>query len=142
MLQPNTAVSSRSIWFAVDQLTFHDQVKFLEAQNVAGKLSTSDAQVLNLHDPRYLLPLASEQRLADDIAFLAAYEPGAGYVSATTVEALEGKPGIRVCLAANRGVTEAAGEHIRRFLSLVEQCARKGSIVIIHVCPIMLTDIS
>jgi hypothetical protein len=139
MLQPDTAPSGRSIWSGVDRPTFQDRVNFLEAQNVVGDLSTSTAQNLNVQDQRYLLPLASEQRLADDIAFVAAYEPGAGYVSATTVEALKGGPGIRVCLAANRGVTTAAGDEIRKFLILVERCARKGSPNMIRVAFITLT---
>jgi hypothetical protein len=132
MLQPDTAPVSRSIWREVSQSTFIDRTKYLESQNVVGNLSTSDAPSsstdVNLHDARYILPLASEQRLADDFAFLFAYKPGAGYVSATTIQLLdEGKPEVCVCLAANRGVTEVAGDEIRKFLGLIEQCARKGN---------------
>jgi hypothetical protein len=141
MLHPDTAPSYRSIWSGVNQSEFRDRVKVLEAQNIVGNLSTSNSQDLDSHDPRYLLPLASEQRLADDIAFLAAYEPGAGYVSAATFGALEGQPGIRICLAANRGVTEAAEAELRKFLALVEQCARKGSLSTANLTLVMLTGV-
>jgi hypothetical protein len=133
MLNPDTAPLGRSVWSRVDQPTFLLRARFLESQNIVGDLSTSlavtadDCENGNGQDPRYLLPLASEQRLTDDLAFLAAYEPGAGYVSATTVEAFDGETGIRICLAANRGVTNAAGEEIRKFFDLVERCARKGA---------------
>jgi hypothetical protein len=146
MLHPDTAPPDKSVWTGVDQPAFIARAKFLESQNVVGDLSTSvasadaDSEDVKVQDPRYLLPLAAEQRLADDLAFLAAYEPGAGYVSATTVEAFDGEPRIRVCLAANRGVADAAGGEIRRFLGLMEWCARKGCCNYHRFCIITYTN--
>jgi hypothetical protein len=126
MLNPNNVPPNRSVWSGVALPDFLKRVKFLETRNWTSKPSLLHVDESNDRNSHYLLPPETELRLADDIAFIAACQPGPNHVSAATIEAIEGQDVIRICLAANEGVEKKVEEEIRKVLDLAERCARKG----------------
>jgi hypothetical protein len=131
MLSPNTASKENSIWTDIDQTGFYKLVKQLDKRK---HVPVATVRYLNpLPSNESLNPLSpmDEQLISDDIAFLAACEPGVGYVTAATVQILESKPGILFTLAANHGLTEKARTAMRQLFCVLERRARRGTSIFI-----------
>jgi hypothetical protein len=125
MLQPNTAQPGRSIWDKMDRCRFESELDRLHRTNFV-----PESQVLEMKDwpePRATdcLPFGTEKQLADDIAFVSAYEYGVRYVTAATVEASE-QDGIFIRLAANEGVCEKVRSAWEQLIPLLEGCSAKS----------------
>jgi hypothetical protein len=81
MLDPNTAPKKRSIWTEVDRLSFENQTQVLDTKwHVAGPRTYSRPK----NNKSYPFPVAIEEELSSDFAFIAAHSPGAEGVSAAT----------------------------------------------------------
>lgn len=133
-LQVNTSLPQESIWRGVSQQTLRQNIVALEDQAVYQGLGKQIAasekhwekKRRELSSLEYQLPLAVEQRLADDFAFLAAAEPGARATSAVCIEEASNTEGLVVRLAANGGVSLAVREAIEGILDLLVDCAQKS----------------
>ena len=71
------------------------------------------------------LQFETEKQLADDIAFVSAYEYGVQYVTAATVQVTE-RDGLIVRLAANEGVCDKVRSAWEKLMSLLEKCSAKS----------------
>lgn len=133
MRSVQTAPKGQSIWHTVKQDTFVNNVHnlLLASNAIAGDPKTYQeetwrqpqlaGQALN-----YILPFRVEHQFADDLAFLAAAQEGAGGVSAATISEDIGGHGCTVKLTANEGVPAAVASAFREMLSKLQKCARKG----------------
>lgn len=115
----------RSIWDGVDRKVFEREIDALHRTNFVPK-----PQVLENKDwprPREteFLEFGVEMQLADDIAFVSAYEYGVEYVTAATVDH-DGSDGLTIRLAANEGVRKNVQDAWRRLMFLLEKCSAKG----------------
>jgi hypothetical protein len=116
-----------TIWAMVDESTFHSRVRDLHNRGcIADSRSSPASCALPAPPGLYLLSPASEQRLANDVAFLAACQPAGEHVVAATVEATEEKRVITISLAANRGIVENVDIGMKELLRWWERRARKG----------------
>lgn len=77
-------------------------------------------------DSSYPLPLEVERSLADDFAFIAAFQPSVGFVTAATVEQSSDNPSLVVKLAANEGVSAEVRSKFDEMLEMLRKHARKG----------------
>lgn len=73
--------------------------------------------------PGHQLPLGVEQRIADDLAFIAAAEEGVEAVAAASLEELVDGKGLRVRLAMNAGVPMKTREVLRSMFDTLSTCA-------------------
>lgn len=124
MLPSKTAQPGRSIWDNVDRRKFERELDDLHRSNFV-----PEPQVLEKKDwpePRDidLLPFETEKQLADDIAFVSAYENGARYVTAASVEAWKGN-GLLIRLAANEGVCDKVRTAWEQLTPLLRRCSAK-----------------
>lgn len=74
-----------------------------------------------------LLPFEVEQRVADDLAFIAAAEEGVKSVSAVALEQHVGAAGVTIRLAANETIPNDVPSSLRRLLDIMSQCATDRS---------------
>ena len=126
MKSPAKASAQRSIWSFVGLQTFYNSLDQLQ------KLFAVPTEII--HPPREdskntvrrTLPFEQEVQLADDFAFLAAYDHGAEYVTTATVELQEDLSGLVVVLAANEGVSDSVLNAFNAILTVLESCARKS----------------
>ena len=100
-LHSRTSSSSRSIWHELPEDTFRQHLVDLERRTNAVPI---EPQIFPLHNHGRAstreLPLHVEQRLADDLAFLAAVEEGAQSVAAVCLEQHVQPAGLTVRFAA------------------------------------------
>lgn len=125
MLQPNTAQPGQSIWDNLGRHRFESEVDALHHTRFI-----PEAQVLEKKDwpePRRTdcLSFETEKQLADDIAFISAFEYGVRYVTAATVETSE-RDGLLICLAANEGVCDEACSAWEKLMPPLKRCAAKS----------------
>lgn len=131
MLPPKTANPGESVWDVVGRVQFDDDVSALMRHNQAtGTIKNYSLDELRLHSGQsdlISLPIDIECQLADDIAFVAAFEEGVRTVTAATVETLP--DGLRVVLAANEGVQSQVIDAFKDVFDLLKACAelRKSS---------------
>ncbi|KAL5379233.1 hypothetical protein PMIN02_010994 [Paraphaeosphaeria minitans] len=125
MLSPNTAQPGRSVWTQIDRETFENDLDSLHNTNFV--LGPHTLQEEDWPRPRTseILPFAIEKQLADDIAFVSAYDYGVRFVTAAAIEASE-CDGLIVRLAANEGVCATVVDALTRLFSTLERCAKKA----------------
>jgi hypothetical protein len=130
MLSPNTASPGRSIWDRVGREMFESHVDSLErTRYVPDSWVLSEADWPKQRDED-VLPFSVENQLSDDIAFIAACEYGVTHVTAASVErARNDSCGLVIRLAGNEGICDRAKDAIKRILSSLEQCAKKGKLI-------------
>ena len=132
-LPVDTASQRNSIWRQVGWEPFRKRLVTLQraCNEVPGDPkvhSASEWQAEHADDNniKRLLPFDVEQRLADDIAFLAAAEEGPKEVSAVALEEQTQHEGLVVRLAANGLVPCAVKDTVRAIFDLLNKCASRG----------------
>ena len=132
-LAVDTASFGNSIWRKVGWNTFrHHIVALQRASNevpsdpLVHSASQWQAAHRKSNDDARTLPFDVEQRLADDIAFLAAAEEGAKEVSAVALEEQDEPGGLIVRLAANQSVPRGVEDTLRAMFDLLSQCSSRS----------------
>lgn len=132
----NTASPENSIWRDLDHVSFR---RHMIAFQQASKEVPSDPEVHSRRewenprvctdDPSHTIPFDVEQRLADDLAFLAAAEAGGNSVSAVGLEQSIDPVGLVVRLAANEGITQDVYKTFESIFGLLRRCATKSMLI-------------
>ena len=135
-LAVDTASFGNSIWRNVRWNTFRTHIVALQrASNEvpSDPLVHSATQWQAAHressDDARTLPFDVEQRLADDIAFLAAAEEGPKEVSAVVLEEQHEPRGLIIRLATNQSVPRGVEDTLRAMFDLLNQCSSRSSCV-------------
>ncbi|KAF1985545.1 hypothetical protein K402DRAFT_103643 [Aulographum hederae CBS 113979] len=107
-VNPDTAPRDRSIWNSIGRAgraTLENEAKYLkQKEHVAGRQSYGLCPKQK-DDHFYSLPFDLERDLADDFAFIAAFQPGPLFISAATLEEDRSGPNrLKLRLAANEGI--------------------------------------
>ena len=128
-----TASAANSIWRHSNEDDFRTRVVALEKASgeVPGDPKVHSAQewpeiISQQSDTKYQLPFLVEQRLADDLAFIAAAKEDPKAVSAATVQERSDGLGSLIRLAANDGVLPEVEDTFRAMLELLASCAHGG----------------
>ena len=132
-LAVDTASFGNSIWRKVGWDTFrHHIVALQRASNevpsdplVHSATQWQAAHRKSNNDTR-MLPFDVEQRLADDIAFLAAAEEGPKEVSAVALEEQYEPGALIIRLAANQSVPRGVEDTLRAMFVLLSQCSSRS----------------
>ena len=132
-LAVDTASVGNSIWREVGWNAFRNHVVTLQrASNEvpSDPLVHSATQWQAAHresnDDARTLPFDVEQRLADDIAFLAAAEEGPKEVSAVVLEEQYEPGGLIIRLAANQSIPRGVEDTLRAMFDLLSQCSSRS----------------
>ena len=134
LLPVRTASANQSIWRGTNFDTFRRNVVTL--QHASNKVPSDPedhsaslflARRTNAINSIHLLPFHVEQRVADDLAFIAAAEEGVKSVSAVALEQHVGAAGLTIRLAANETIPENVPSIFRRMFDLMSQCATDRS---------------
>ena len=134
LLPVRTASAKDSIWRDTSIDTFRRNVVGL--QHASNKVPSDPkdhsaslwlAQRTNAVDSVHSLPLEVEQRVADDLAFIAAAEEGVKSVSAVSLEQHIGDAGLTIRLAANEIIPKDVPGIFRQLFDLMAQCATNRS---------------
>ena len=135
-LPVDTASQRNSIWREVGWDTFRKHIVSLQraTNEVPGDPrvhSASEWQVEHTDDVaiKRLLPFSVEQRLADDIAFVAAAEEGPMEVSAVVLEEQTQHEGLIVRLAANGLIPRDVRDTLRAMFKLLNKCAGRSIVI-------------
>ena len=99
---------------------------FLASKQTAGRLQVYDKKPQTRLASRYSLPFEVEYQLAQDVAFIAAYEEQASAVSAVSITEQAPDAGITFTVASNAGVCNFVQDSFREISRVLEKCARKG----------------
>jgi len=134
-LPVNTAINKeQSIWRDVERDFFRRHI--VDLQRAADEVPSdpivhSASHWLASHtkenDEKRILPFHVEQRLADDLAFLAAAEEGPKEVSAVALEEQYGPRGLIVLLAANERIPPGVEDAMKGMFDLLSQCASRST---------------
>ena len=135
LLPVQTASKKQSIWQGTNLNTFRTNVVTLEdvSNRVPSDPEDNSARLwlltqgTNAVNSVYLLPFDVEQRVADDLAFIAAAEEGVKSVSAVALEQHVGATGLTIRLAANEIIPKDVPSIFRRLFDLMSQCATDRS---------------
>lgn len=134
LLPVRTASANQSIWRGTNLDTFRTNVVTL--QHASSKVPSDPedhsaglwlAQRTDAVNSVHLLPFDVEQRVADDLAFIAAAEEGVKSVSAVALEQHVGAVGLTIRLAANETIPKNVPSSFRRLFDLMAQCATDRS---------------
>ncbi|KAL8712357.1 MAG: hypothetical protein Q9225_006968 [Loekoesia sp. 1 TL-2023] len=126
LIANNTASKENSIWKGLNENVFRSTIDVLKRSSgdVPGdsrnyslaewehRRSTHDTTWRNLSSQ-------DEQRLADDLAYIAASKEGGKAVSAVALEECFDPPGLTVRLAANRSIPDQVPEQLNALLHLL-----------------------
>ena len=125
MLQPNTAQPGHSVWDRVGRHLFEREIDALRRTNFVPEPRALQKE--NWPKTRHTdcLPFETEKQLADDIAFVSAYEYGVQYVTAATVQASK-RDGLLVLLAANEGICDEVRRAWDKLMPLLKECTAKS----------------
>ncbi|KAL8821385.1 MAG: hypothetical protein Q9191_007318 [Dirinaria sp. TL-2023a] len=129
-----TASRKHSIWRRVGEDEFRRHVVALKRKSngVPALPSVHSLREWERDHPRQCngsrkLDLAIEQRLADDIAFIAAATEGVKLVSAVGIEEFTNHSGLVVRIAVNDTMPQDVADELRKVFDLLEKCAsRRG----------------
>ena len=134
-LAVNTASDDQSIWQGVDRDTFRRHIIGLQqASNEvpSDPVVYSASEWLATHGTAnglgYSLPMDVEQRLADDLAFIAAAEEGPKEVSAVALEEQINPPGLLILLASNEKFPNGVEDMLKACFRLLSQCASRSTL--------------
>ena len=132
-LAVDTATLGNSIWRKIGWNTFrHHIVALQRASNevpsdpVVHSAAQWQAAHRESNDDARTLPFDVEQRLADDIAFLAAAEEGPKEISAVVLEEQYEPGGLIIRLAANESVPRGVEDTLRAMFDLLSQCSSRS----------------
>ena len=134
LLPVRTASAKESIWRDTNIDTFRRNIVSL--QHASNKVPSDPedhsaslwlAQRTNTVNSIRVLPFDVEQRVADDLAFIAAAEEGVKSVSAVALEEHVGEAGLTIRLAANEIIPNGVPSTYRRLFDLMGQCATDRS---------------
>ncbi len=134
LLPVQTNSARQSIWRGTNLDTFRTHV--VELQDASNKVPSDPednsahlwlAQRTNAVNSVHLLPFQVEQRVADDLAFIAAAEEGVKSVSAVALEQHVGAAGLTIRLAANETIPKNVPSIFRQLFDLMSQCATDRS---------------
>ncbi|OJD30403.1 uncharacterized protein BKCO1_6100052 [Diplodia corticola] len=117
-----------SIWTSVMRRDFERNIDDLDDKHVV--LEPRDytgRDFSHEKDAIAALPLDLERKLADDFAYISAYDVGVNDITAATIECSLDSPGITVRLAANEGVEDCVQNSIKEVLQILKGCGRKLS---------------
>lgn len=128
----NTASESDSVWQGLDENAFRNTIAVLAVASKDLPGDPRDYSVKEWGRQRYnasqhTLSLEDEQRLADDLAYIAASREGGKVVSAVALEELLHPPGLTIRLAANRSIAEQVPRQLTSLLALLRARAERGS---------------
>jgi hypothetical protein len=127
-IKPDTASAELSVWRDIDRAALDRQTQALEAKgHVAGRRCYQECPT-SASDGLYPLPFVVEKGLADDLAFIAACQPHANFVSAVAIEQRSTPPSLVVKLAVNNGVSSEVEETFDRIFAVLREHARNGNI--------------
>ena len=127
----NTAAPGDSIWRDIDQARFRKQIDDLKHKNeVPGAPNIHNFKTWRKRrdEPPRLLPLEVEERIANDIAFLAAARKDVKSVSAVALEEANDSGGVTVRLAANEVIEAPVIGALGSIFSLLQDCAGKSGL--------------
>ena len=134
LLPVRTASAKQSIWRGTNVDNFRTNVVALQRASNKVPSDPEDhsaslwlAQRTNAVDAVHVLPFDVEQRVADDLAFIAAAEEGVKSVSAVALEEHVGEAGLTIRLAANEIIPNNVPSIFRRLFDLMGQCATDRS---------------
>ncbi len=139
-LPVNTIINKdQSIWHGVGRDTFRRHIIDLQrasAEVPSDPVVHSASQWLALraekNDENRLLPFDVEQRLADDLAFLAAAEEGPKEVAAVALEEQYEPRGLMVLLAANERIPPGVKDAMKGMFNLLSRCASRSTYNVIR----------
>ena len=124
-LHPDTAPKDRSIWAGIDRASFERQTEELSKQYVSIRQVYAETSSLR-SEHAYPLSFGLEKSLADDFAFVAAFQPRVKSVSAVAIELDTDQPRFKVKLAANQGVAPCVERTFDDLFEVLRKHARKG----------------
>ena len=133
-LPANTAIQGDSVWRYLDQDTFRKHV--VDLQRVSNQVpadpiihSATEWQLKHPDQKKedYLLPFGVEQRIADDLAFVAAAKEGHREITAVALEEREEPDGLTVRLSANEWISQDVVNTLTIVFDLLVQCASKSN---------------
>lgn len=127
-LNPDTALEDLSIWRGINRRILYSQCQELAKKPGPGRQCYTGSSNANANDS-WLLSSELERTLVDDIAFVAAIQPRAEFVSAAAVE--QSQTCLLFRLAANEGVSELVKEHFDRLFETLRTHAKKGKSVVV-----------
>ena len=120
-----------SLWIGSEQQRFTNAVSKLQnLSEIPNNPTTHDILTYRSRssDPQreWQLDITEEQRLADDLAFLAASQQGAKYVSAVTVEEHRSPMAISIKVSSNDGINSVVIETFKRIFAAIEARIPEG----------------
>ncbi|KAL8973557.1 MAG: hypothetical protein Q9197_002200 [Variospora fuerteventurae] len=134
----NTAPECDSIWKGLDEKTFRSTIAAL---SLASNGVPGDSRIYAVDEwkrQRHLddtsqrrLSLKDEQRLADDLAYIAVSRDGAKAVSAVALEENFYRPTLTVRLAANGYIPEQVPKELNAFLKVSESSCVSSTFAIV-----------
>lgn len=116
----------RSIWKSPNYDEFRTRAGILDART---KGSPSDSRAYSTRQDRQIddwIPFATEQELADGLAFILVDRDGAKTVAAATLERGLNILGVTIRVARNEGFSAKVEAAFRNICSLLERCASEG----------------
>ncbi|KAL0261366.1 hypothetical protein SLS55_002796 [Diplodia seriata] len=116
-----------SVWTSVSRRDFERNIDELERKRVILEpRDYTDKELSHETDATAALPLPLEHNLADDFAYISAYDVGVDHITAATIEYSDSS-GITVRLAANEGVEDCVQAAIKEVFRILKECNRRGS---------------
>ncbi|KAI9892525.1 MAG: hypothetical protein M1814_001482 [Vezdaea aestivalis] len=127
VLQHTASNTLNTIWKPISEESFMRAVRevFISSKQTAGAFRVYDHRPQLDHTTSFTLPFEIEFQLAQDFAFIAAYEEGAKTVSAVSVTPQATGRGIAVTISANHGVSPFVRTSLEEISSVLERCAKK-----------------
>lgn len=133
-LPVNTAPPIHSIWRDVSQSTFRTRIDQLQRKtDVPGESKTHTYEAWRRqtgvpHESPHLLPSDVEERVVNDIAFIAANRKDVNSVSAVALEEQRSAHGLIVRLAANGAIEVLVINTLSSIFGLLQDCALKSGL--------------
>ena len=131
--QVNTASEDNSVWKGLNENVFRstiaklgDSSKNLPSDPRVYSLATWELQHSTSDNGEWSLSLQDEQRLADDLAFIAASKDGGKAVSAVALEEQVNPPGLKVRLAVNRPIADEVPKQLNTLFTFLRARAERG----------------
>lgn len=118
-----------SVWVNVSRQDFERNVDALfnkRPQVVLAPIDYTDNDQAINGDGRDPFPIDIERKLADDFAYISAYDVGVHPVTAAAIEYSLKPPGITVRLAANNGVEDHVRKEMTDILVALKECNNRG----------------
>ena len=134
LLPVQTASAKQSIWWDVKLDPFRRHV--IALQQASNKVPSDPqdysarswlARRTNASELNYVLSIDAEQRLADDLAFIAAAEEGVKTISAVTLEQDVEGVDLTVRLTANETIPKLVPSTFKNLFEQLAKCASKSA---------------